>query len=618
MRINPEPATDVSTAAQRSSARASLGAQQGDQPPRTVTLGKAGLLRQHLQNIGNQNELAQVDQAIQTYCDQAAQCPTAFKPDGQFQGFVNGYVGGAKEADAKFAINKAYRDYKACGLAAASAQEIQQGINKFTKGITDYLNNKFTSHSLNPLTANKNDLTRDNLNSVKDSFNLYLYGALEAYPGLFTEEEKKALQTHIVGGSLDLIADINRTADPKITVAQAGELIKENLDKILYQQFRDQQMITGSDHGIHHIVMGNIKNSLAVLDQCTEVTSREKLMVLQTMVDHDLGYTTYAAQADFGAAKDHPLASRAYVESNINSIFTDDEKEFIRSSILTHSYPSDLGKPLDFTKNKAQSLRNVVAVVDAMGTTQDTKLPSVFRQPAIQAQLFALGIEKLRSDVTLEPTKKQLESLPKPPGGSQMQQKQRAVLENNINTENMRLQQRANECKTAMVAILDGDQNMSDLLKARYKQAIAVDFDTFSAANIMPQFAGTLQEAKAVPQKPVGSGQYKIAITMEVSLAEKFAQSIAGRVDPSVRDRFKAFNKMAEDITKGMKDSSNKEIKSSLGEAIDQALYIDGDPQKPKETCEVSTNLVNFTFTRAPNDTNELQKVKPHQTKSST
>ncbi|MDR0647628.1 MAG: hypothetical protein LBF43_04340 [Puniceicoccales bacterium] len=444
---------------------------------------------------------------------------------------------------------------------------------------------------------------------MKTACSKYLDAALTVYPGLFTtgpQSEQEALQTEIVQRTVALIEDINKTANPKITVAQAANLIKENLDKILYQQFRDQSMITGSDHGIHHIVMGNIKNSLAVLDECPEVTSEEKLMVLQTMVDHDLGYTTYAAQADFGAAKDHPLASRAYVDQNMNSIFKSSSfqdphipggaEAFIKDSILSHSYATNLNESLDFGNpaKHVQSLRNVVAVVDAMGTTQDTKLPSVFRQRQIQDQLFEVGIYQVLANIA----KDQKAALEK--AHPNLAQRSNAVTEeiNRLGREATKHANAANAaittCKQAMLQAIDNtpDASMPPDLKARYRQAITVDFNAFGARGIVPQFAGSLLSAQAASQGAEGSGPYKMAITMEVSLPEKLAQSIAGQADIAIQDRLNAFNKMAQDIAPGQ----------DLGAQIDQRLYGNGDVTRAESSMQVSTPLINFTFNRSELD----------------
>ncbi|MDR2769316.1 MAG: hypothetical protein LBB19_02040 [Puniceicoccales bacterium] len=555
-----------------SAGSSSLASQQGAQAPRTVKLGKAGPLQAQLKD--NREQLAAAAH-LRSYRIDAAKCNKAFKSDGTFQGFVNGFVGGLKGADGIGKVNAAYGAYQACGLAAASADEIRKGISDFARNMSDPFAN--IGHM-------------DNIQSRSQE---YFTKALRAYPGLFTGDEQKALQQDIVQRSVDLIKQM----DPPVSPQDAANLIKENLDKILYQQFRDQSMITGSDHGIHHIVMGNIHNSLAILDGCG-VSPREKLMVLQTMVDHDLGYTTYAAQADFGAAKDHPLASRAYVEGNINSIFTPAEQTFIKDSILSHSYPAGLDQPLDFNANRNQSLRNVVAVVDAMGTTQDTKLPSAFRQKEIQDQLFQVGGEQVKLNSLIN-EQKELQKLQTEGTISRKQEDRLRKLPQLIEDQKGEVKSVEGPCKQAMLKALDDDKSMPPELKARYRQAITVDFNAFGAGGIVPQFAGSLSEAKAVPQGVGGSGPYKMTIRMEVSLPEKLTHTVASNADIAIKDALVAFNKMASDIAPDQ----------NLGAAIDRELYGDGDVTKAKDTCQVSTSLVDFTFVRSEADTRRLPQL---------
>jgi hypothetical protein len=542
--------------------------------------------------------------ALHNYCAKAATCDRAFKSNGDFQGFVNGYVDSNGTPEQKIEqIKRAYLDYRDCGLAAAAAQEIKAGIAGFA--------DRIDARSFDPVKNDGTPLIAAGCESVRAACNQYLDKAWEAYPGLFTvgeKSEQEALQKDIIDRSLALIEVINRTADPRITVAEAANLIKENLDKILYQQFRDQSMITGSDHGIHHIVMGNIRNSLAVLGECKDgagrcvVTPQEMLMVLQAMVDHDLGYTTFASQADFGASKDHPLASRAYVDQNINPIFRSPSfqppqikygaEDFIKSSILSHSYPAGLDQPLDFTNNRTQSLRNVVAVVDAMGTTQDTKLPSVFRQPKIQEQLFRVGLEKLTHD----PKRRRLQELQKKGASVSDEEKiERDALADQLKGIDAELQKTEQRCRNAMLQAINdtSDVDMPPGLKARYKQAIEVDFSAQGAGMVVPQFAGKLLHAGAISQAT--PGQYKMDLGFEVSLPERLAQSITGQADIAVQDRLNAFNKMAQDIAQ-----------RNVGGEIDDSLYGRGASVE-HNTCSVQTNLIDFTFQRSSTDTNFLR-----------
>jgi hypothetical protein len=115
-------------------------------------------------------------------------------------------------------------------------------------------------------------------------------------------------------------------------------------------------------------------------------------MAMQIMIDHDLGYTTDAAKGDFGAAKDHPLASAAYLElgGQNSGVFSPDEQAYMQDAVLKHSYPFGLDKPLDFTNNKEQAIANLISIVDAMGVTANTKCPALYREvltPEIMQEL---------------------------------------------------------------------------------------------------------------------------------------------------------------------------------------------------------------------------------------
>ncbi|MDR2720932.1 MAG: hypothetical protein LBB15_01420 [Puniceicoccales bacterium] len=138
------------------------------------------------------------------------------------------------------------------------------------------------------------------------------------------------------------------------------------------------------------MIQSNVKHTLNALDQVANVSAKEKLMAMQIMIDHDLGYTTDAAKGDFGAAKDHPLASTAYMElgGQASGVFTDDERKFMRDAVLKHSYPFGLDQPFNFPegddadaqKARQTAIAGVISVVDAMGVTGDTKCPAIFRE----------------------------------------------------------------------------------------------------------------------------------------------------------------------------------------------------------------------------------------------
>jgi hypothetical protein len=179
------------------------------------------------------------------------------------------------------------------------------------------------------------------------------------------------------------------------------KLVRDNLIKIHHQQTVDHQVISGSDHGARYVIQSNVAHTLHALDQVADVSPKEKLMAMQIMIDHDLGYTLDAAKGDFGASKDHPLASAAYLElgGQNSGVFNEQDQAFMRDAVLKHSYPFGLDQPLKFLagddadaqKARQTAIANLISVVDAMGVTGDTKCPALYREVLDKAALLRLA-----------------------------------------------------------------------------------------------------------------------------------------------------------------------------------------------------------------------------------
>ncbi|MDR2371999.1 MAG: hypothetical protein LBD60_02525 [Puniceicoccales bacterium] len=315
--------------------------------------------------------------------------------------------------------------------------------------------------------------------------------------GLYSKDEQDAVKAQVIDRALEYCK-----ADGNISANDAMKLVRDNLVKINHQQTEDHKMVTGSDHGVRHIIQSNVTNTLNALDQLGEnVSAKQKLMAMQIMIDHDLGYTTDAAKGSFKSAKDHPLASTAYMElgGQASNVFTPDEQKFMRDAVLAHGYPFGLDQPFDFHRGgRENAIAGIISVVDAMGTTQDTKCPALFREDPYLAILKQLASKKI--------------------------------------TEN--------EAKQQLHAAIDANPDISQDVKAGYHQAVDYDVNAFGAGMIVPQFGGKLNFTDMEPQ---GDGKYVLNINMEVSEATK---NLAGIVGNS--NAIKAFNKLGEDMIKAL------------------------------------------------------------------
>lgn len=200
--------------------------------------------------------------------------------------------------------------------------------------------------------------------------------------GMMTEDE---LAT--VTREMTTFANLYGEAYGKGDVASAYELTRDNARKLVYQHMRDKQVFSGSDHGFRHIVDGNIRFADQMVASLREkgivVSAKDQVILHQAMYDHDLGYTTGAAQAPkgFDASKDHPLVSARLIEDNkayYVDKFGEDGYRAIFDSVLNHSYPR-----LEYQSDgqevvHAGLIRGISSTVDSLGVTVETKTPEFF------------------------------------------------------------------------------------------------------------------------------------------------------------------------------------------------------------------------------------------------
>ncbi len=202
---------------------------------------------------------------------------------------------------------------------------------------------------------------------------------------------------------------------------QLFTVLRDNARKVAYQTKVDKRTLSGSDHGVRHIYQGNTAFAEQLIASAAkagaDVKPRDAVLVRQIIIDHDLGYTTPAAQAKdgSGAAKDHPCVGCKYVETNAEyyrRTFGEHGLEVIRDVLLNHSYPSSLyenkrSEPSlkrPFTYNRPL-IRSVVSTVDSLGVTAETKAMDLFRHPetirVLQDARLHLEAEGALSEVAL-------------------------------------------------------------------------------------------------------------------------------------------------------------------------------------------------------------------------
>jgi hypothetical protein len=287
------------------------------------------------------------------------------------------------------------------------------------------------------------------------------------------------------------------------------------------------------------------------------VSPKDKLMAMQIMIDHDLGYTLDAAKGDFGASKDHPLASAAYLEfgEQNSGIFTGPELDFMRDAVLKHSYPFGLDQPLKFSNDaeKMQSIANLISVIDAMGVTGDTKCPAIFRE--------ALNFDILANLVMGSNIKKKLEDEEKSilkdirdiQSDPALTGPQKEVLLAPLEAKIEQLREQLRELRTAEA---EAKQLMHDIIKAKmesgaisqdvaegYHMAVDYDMSAFGGGMILPQFGGKLEGTRM--ERAGDENPNHFALHLDFGVSEdirNLAAAFGGR------DVVGAFKKMVKDL----------------------------------------------------------------------
>ncbi|MDR2371786.1 MAG: hypothetical protein LBD60_01405 [Puniceicoccales bacterium] len=61
------------------------------------------------------------------------------------------------------------------------------------------------------------------------------------------------------------------------------KLVRDNPIKIHHQQTVDHKMVTGSDHGVRHVIQSNVAHTLNALDQLRDNVSPKDKLILGTL-----------------------------------------------------------------------------------------------------------------------------------------------------------------------------------------------------------------------------------------------------------------------------------------------------------------------------------------------
>jgi hypothetical protein len=177
---------------------------------------------------------------------------------------------------------------------------------------------------------------------------------------------------------LKLTYDLIGTAkESGLTTEQATKLVEDSIEKLTYQTIESTGRQLG-DHGIRHIY-GNIKVATDLMAQYERsgkpFSIRQKLLMIITQINHDMGYTAALGANGFDGTQLHPLVSEIMLESR-RALLVDivGEEGFLQMQGFIRNHDGT-----EFLMDTDTHLMgSIIRISDNMALFSYEKLPEIF------------------------------------------------------------------------------------------------------------------------------------------------------------------------------------------------------------------------------------------------
>ncbi|MBF0554915.1 MAG: hypothetical protein HQK96_10240 [Nitrospirae bacterium] len=184
------------------------------------------------------------------------------------------------------------------------------------------------------------------------------------------------------GQYVDLIAKAQTegSLSKELRAGEISSIAEDIVLKMVYQQKESLKRALG-DHGVRHIIDGNITESFKMMAEYDNthpdkpLTAIDRLKMMTIHYNHDMGYTASINRKGFESTGDHRFFSENIFgkdDSLYNKLFKDEDIAQIKEAIKTHDQAD-----IDFS-NKAKALESIIRLSDNLGLFHDIKLPEIF------------------------------------------------------------------------------------------------------------------------------------------------------------------------------------------------------------------------------------------------
>ena len=156
------------------------------------------------------------------------------------------------------------------------------------------------------------------------------------------------------------------------------KISEDIVNKMVYQNRESFKRGLG-DHGVRHIIDGNITEAMKMVDEYNkanpekQLNSLDRLKIMTIHFNHDMGYTVGVNRKGFESTGDHKYFSQKLFEGQedmYGNLFGEKDLKQIGETIKTHDEAQT-----DFEK---QPFESIVRLSDNMGLFSDSKLPEIF------------------------------------------------------------------------------------------------------------------------------------------------------------------------------------------------------------------------------------------------
>lgn len=293
-------------------------------------------------------------------------------------------------------LNSRYGDYR------SSKERVHESISNFAqaRGISLDCPSEINSKALfNSTSAGQ---LKEHLVTLADKF--------FDNPNASQNPLKAGLARQEANRFIDLLVEVQKEGSlpPQgsmgLTNGKVYQLVARNLGALAIQDEAASEAFLG-DHGIRHLVGHNIQVCETVADKLvetgTKVSAKDRLILHQAMIMHDLGYSTQNVRGSFehdglqGQDAGHPVISGKYVreltadaQDPVGLIFSAEDMQLMHRCVLYHDKDAKGAAGLDFRKtskpdfdDRRANLESLTRLADNSHAFED-KLPElIYRHP---------------------------------------------------------------------------------------------------------------------------------------------------------------------------------------------------------------------------------------------